>query len=144
MTEERPSIVIGAHRAITDRQLREILLGMEEEGVPYLVDRSAELNPLVLAHEASLRSRLGVGMGVSLDYVVITTEKLPPERPYIADELNHNAASDRALGANAARIVKRLPLTNLRFAAPVPAHRGGATAPTDNVIPADAGSSTTH
>lgn len=142
MTEERPSIVVGTHRAITDRQLREILLGMEEEGVPYLVQPSDELNPLVLAHEASLCSRLGVGMGVSLDYVVITTEKLPPDRPYIADELNHNAATDRSLGANAARMVKRLPLTNLRFVAAAPAHRGAAPA-TPYVTPAPAGNPTT-
>lgn len=128
MAEERPSIVVATHDSITERQLKEILLGMEEEGVPYLVQPSGELNPLALAHEASLCSRLGVGMGVSLDYVVITTEKLPEGRPYIARTLNHNAATDRALGASAARIVKRLPLTDLRAGAPSP-----------TVIPANAG-----
>lgn len=118
MAEEvRPSIVVATHHLITDWHLREILLGMEEEGVPYLVQTSDELNPLALAHEASLCSRLGVGMGVSLDFVVITTEKLPERRPYIVQILNLNAATDRALGANAARIVKRLPLTDLRASA---------------------------
>ena len=135
---ERPSIVIGTHEAITDRQLKEILLGIEEEGVTYRVDRCAELNPLALAHTASESSRLGVGMGISLDYVVITTEKLRQERPYIAHVLNHNAATDRTLGATAARIVKRLPLTDLR------AHASSApvippTSPT--AIPVHAGTS---
>lgn len=114
---ERPSIVVATHDSVTDRNLREILLGIEEEGVPFRLQRSTELNPLALAHSASLESRLGVGIGVSLDFVVITTEKLPEERPYIANILNHNAATDRTLGASAARIVKRLPLTDLRASA---------------------------
>ena len=114
---ERPSIVVATHDSITHRHLREILLGIEEEGVPFRVERSDELNPLALAHEASLESRLGGGIGVSLDFVVITTEKLPQGRPYIAHVLNHNAATDRTLGASAARIVKRLPLTDLRASA---------------------------
>ena len=108
---ERPSIVLHAHAAIEDAQLGELLLGMEEEGVPVLVERSDELNPLTLASEASTASRLGVGVGISLDYAVVTTEKLPPGRPYIARFLNESGALDRTLGANAARIVKRMPLS---------------------------------
>ncbi len=106
----RPSVKVHVNARITDEQIRDILLGAEEEGVPVEVTRSGELNPLVLAHEASEASVLGVGVGVSLDFVVITTEKLPESRPYIARFLNAGEASDRALGANAARIVKRLPL----------------------------------
>ena len=108
--ESRPTIMVQANTAITDAQLREVLLGIEEEGVPFELRRDPELNPLTLAHEASIASRLGVGVGVSLDYVVITTEKLPEQRPYITGLLNRTAQADRALGANAARIVKRLPL----------------------------------
>ena len=56
---ERPSIVVATHDSITHRHLREILLGIEEEGVPFRVERSDELNPLALAHEASLDSEPG-------------------------------------------------------------------------------------
>ena len=140
---ERPSIVVATNETVTDRQLKEILLGMEEEGVPCLVQRNDELNPLTLAHEASLSSRLGVGMGVSLDYVVITTEKLPESRPYIAHLLNHNAATDRTLGATAARIVKRLPLADLRASSSSPAAPSSriVTPSSPTVPPASAGTS---
>lgn len=106
----RPTVKVWVHDSVTDSALRHILLGAEEEGVPVEVERKDELNPLTLAHRASRESVLGVGMGVALDYVVITTEKLPENRPYIARYLNAGDSSDRTLGANAARIVKRLPL----------------------------------
>lgn len=108
--ERRPTVKIWVHTTITDADLESILLGAEEEGVPVEVERRDELNPLKLAHDASEASVLGVGVGVALDYVVITTEKLPEGRPYIVRHLNAGEASDRALGASAARIVKRLPL----------------------------------
>ena len=113
MKAERPTIRLRVNEAITDAQLAQILYGIEEEGVPSEVSRHSELNPLQLAHQASLESRLGIGIGVSLDYVVITTEKLPAPRPYIAVGLNHTHRNDRALGANAARLVKRMPLLPL-------------------------------
>lgn len=107
---ERPSIVIELNRDITPAQIEQILLGIEEEGIPHVITTSDEVNPLTLAHRASTRSRLGVGIGIALDYAVVTTEKLAPGRPYIARYRNQQDAWDRALGANAARIVKRVPL----------------------------------
>ena len=106
----RPTIMLATNIRITDDSLTPLLLGLEEQGVPVERFTSDELNPLALAHEASLRSVLGVGIGVSLDYVVVTTDKLPLGRPYLAGFFNRSAQADRALGGNAARIVKRLPL----------------------------------
>lgn len=113
MNPERPTISLRANGAITDEQIQQVLCGIEEEGIPVEVTRHVEMNPLVLAHDGSLESRLGIGVGVSLDYVVVTTEKLPLERPYLVTTLNHAPANDRAIGANAARIVKRMPLAPL-------------------------------
>jgi hypothetical protein len=122
---KQPAVEVYVHDRIGDLQLKEILLGIEEESIPYVVTRSGELNPLDLAHEAAITSRLGVGVGVSLDYVVITTEKLPVGEPYVVNWLNYNHEVDRALGATAARMVKRLPLTgpdgtSLIFNPPLP------------------------
>ncbi|MDO5094871.1 MAG: glycerol dehydratase reactivase beta/small subunit family protein [Propionibacteriaceae bacterium] len=110
---ELPAIGLAVNERIADAQLTQLLLGMEEEGVPCDVARSAELNPLVLAHEAAVASRLGIGLGVSLDYVVVTTEKLPEGRPYLAHFLGTTPENDRTIGSNAARLVKRLPLRGL-------------------------------
>ena len=109
MTDERPTINLAVHEGIGDEQLTQVLLGIEEEGVPSRVDRLSELNPLVLAHRAATSSRLGIGLGIALD-VVITTEKLPEQRPYLAHFLGRSEQADRIIGSNAARLVKRLPL----------------------------------
>ncbi|MFV0430409.1 MAG: glycerol dehydratase reactivase beta/small subunit family protein [Arachnia sp.] len=113
---ERPTIKLRVNHRIPAESIQFILLGMEEEGIPSEVARHDDLNPLDLAHEASLESRLGVGIGVSLDWVVITTDKLPAERPYLVGNLNASPDEDRVAGTNAARLVKRVPL---QVAAPV-------------------------
>lgn len=110
MGDERPTINLRAHASITDAQLHHLLLGIEEEGVPVSVTRHEELNPLVLAQGAATSSRLGIGLGIALDYAVITTDKLPEQRPYTAQWLGRDPHSDRIIGSNAARIVKRIPL----------------------------------
>lgn len=110
MTQTPPSIRVHAHVAIAAAQLSELLLGIEEEGVPVEIEHSDELNPLVLAHQAALASRLGVGIGVSLTYAVTTLEKLPAARPYAASWFNDQQQTDRIIGSNAARLVKRIPL----------------------------------
>lgn len=110
MTEPRPTLNVAAHDRVSDAALTQVLLGIEEEGVPYLVQRSTELNPLGLAHDAAVSSRLGVGVGISLDYAVVTTDKLCEDRPYLAYHLGVSPEADRIIGSNAARLVKRLPL----------------------------------
>lgn len=105
-----PSILCHVHADVAEGALTPVLLGIEEEGVPVEVHRFDELNPLSLAHEAAIASRLGIGIGISLDYLVITTEKLIEGRPYIAQTFGADPDHDRAAGGNAARIVKRIPL----------------------------------
>ena len=107
---ERPTIVLAVNQRVPETAIRDVLLGIEEEGVPLRLERSDELNPLVLAHAASQASILGVGIGVSLDYIVVTTDRLPEGRPYLANLLQQSPHADRTYGANAARLVKRLPL----------------------------------
>jgi hypothetical protein len=113
MSNDRPSIRLRINDRVDQASIAEVLHGIEEEGVPVELTRHAELNPLLLAHEASLESRLGIGIGISLEYVVITTEKLPAGRPYLAAVLNRSDSSDRKAGANAARLVKRMPLSDM-------------------------------
>ena len=113
MNADRPTIRLRLNDRVDETRIAEVLHGIEEEGVPVEVTRHDQLNPLLLAHEASLESRLGIGIGISLDHVVITTEKLPADRPYLAAVLNSSPSIDRRAGANAARLVKRMPLTDL-------------------------------
>lgn len=108
--QERPTIGIRAGSAVPADRIDLIGLGMEEEGVPSLVTRGESSDAAVLAHEAALASRLGVGVGVSTRQIVITTEKLDPARPYITLDVDTGWTRARDMGANAARLVKRMPL----------------------------------
>ncbi|WP_341728247.1 glycerol dehydratase reactivase beta/small subunit family protein [Brooklawnia sp.] len=110
---DRPAIGLLVNERIGDEQLASVLNGIEEEQVPVELERSDELNPLALAHTAAQLSRLGIGIGIALDFIVITTEKLPAGSPYLATTLNRSVALDRAAGADAARLVKRMPLIDL-------------------------------
>ncbi len=118
MNADRPTIRLRLNDRVDETRIAEVLHGIEEEGVPVEVTRHDQLNPLLLAHEASLESRLGIGIGISLDHVVITTEKLPAEYPYLAVVLNSSPTIDRRAGANAARLVKRMPLSDLNAECP--------------------------
>jgi hypothetical protein len=113
MNADRPTIRLMLNDRVDETRIAEVLHGIEEEGVPVEVTRHDQLNPLLLAHEASLESRLGIGIGISLDHLVITTEKLPADRPYLVAVLNQSPIIDRKAGANAARLVKRMPLSDL-------------------------------
>lgn len=107
---EPPTIHLYVHDDTDGEALAPLLLGVEEEGVPLELHRHTEANPLKLANRAAISSRLGLGIGVSFGYVVITTEKLPEGRPYIAQFFGRDRHDDRAAGSNAARMVKRIPL----------------------------------
>lgn len=107
---ERPMIPLYAHRAVTDESLTDLLLGIEEEDVPVDISRHEADSPEELAHGAAVSSRLGVGLGIAAGTVVTTTEKLPAEHPYIKQSLGRDPESDRLIGSNAARLVKRTPL----------------------------------
>lgn len=108
-----PTIQLFVNDAVEEFRTSELLLGIEEEGVPVEISRHAELDPLLLAHQAATASVLGIGIGISLGYVVVTSERLDAKRPYLARFLGTRYEEDRAIGANAARLVKRVPLVRL-------------------------------
>lgn len=89
-----------------------ILLGIEEEGIPFDVQEVHESNCLELAHKASLESRLGVGIGISKEGIVLQYEKLDKAAPLFKIKL-YQKDLFRSLGANAARLVKKMPFKPL-------------------------------
>ncbi|KAA9159774.1 hypothetical protein FPZ12_019275 [Amycolatopsis acidicola] len=87
--------------------LREILAGLEEEGVPAEVSSYPGGDAVVLAFAAALASPLDVGIGVGdTGTVCVHHAKLPQDEP----ALTGPAGEARRLGHNAARLVTRIPL----------------------------------
>jgi hypothetical protein len=95
---------------------RALSAGFEEEGVPLTVEvrgaagvspeRWAHAEPSeILAHEAAMRSLLGVGIGGDADRLAVILAGAPRQR-----YLQAPATAARRLGQDAARIAARRPL----------------------------------
>ncbi|NDL63197.1 glycerol dehydratase reactivase beta/small subunit family protein [Acerihabitans arboris] len=92
---------------------RQLLLGMEEEGIPFhLYDAGDDdASPATLAHQAANASPLAVGVAVGARDLVVHDPHLPVDRPLfvLRDYARLPAQEIRRLGCNAARLVKGLP-----------------------------------
>ncbi|BBZ26938.1 pduH protein [Mycolicibacterium madagascariense] len=94
---------------------RAVLAGIEEEGVPAVVERPRR--PVAapeLAVAAAGRSSLSVGVGIDADGgVCVQHDKLPAPLPELVSTGPADAAVARVLGHDAARIVVGIPLLGL-------------------------------
>ncbi|GAA0978998.1 glycerol dehydratase reactivase beta/small subunit family protein [Nocardioides aquaticus] len=109
---EPPTVVVllapgGAHDA---HALRQVLAGLEEEGVPAAVETAAAHDCVALAERAAERSSLEVGVGIAADGVCLTHRALHG-RPPLEHLLDPVVASRaRCLGHDAARLVTGIAL----------------------------------
>lgn len=111
---ERPTIKVFVHPEFSKKDaLNELCFGIEEEGVPY--DLSCELayDAKNLAWEAGQKSRLEVGLGIDPGSIVLTYGKLDKNAPLFEISSRSPEPLLRAIGANAARLVKKLPFKPL-------------------------------
>lgn len=83
--------------------------GMEEEGVPWLVEFGADESGVTTAYEAAVESPLKIGVSVSDSRIVVHHKQLPADNP-VFDVSAVTAEDARALGSNAARLAKGTPL----------------------------------
>lgn len=113
MEPVKPTIHIMAASGASMEWLRELQYGMEEEGVPYETDTKSDCGAVALAWEAANASRLGVGVGLDAQSVVLHYAKLHPENPLFRLSIRGDRGLARRLGSNAARLVKKLPLKSL-------------------------------
>ncbi|MHA3023458.1 glycerol dehydratase reactivase beta/small subunit family protein [Mycobacterium sp. BMJ-28] len=95
-----------------DRIVNEVLAGIEEEGVPALLEqRRGDDDAHVLARAAALGSSLGVGVGIDAQgRVSVQHEKLAGATTGLFSGPAAAAGTARTLGHNAARIVVGVPL----------------------------------
>lgn len=95
--------------AVYPEIIQEILLGIEEEGLPYSCEEKSMTTSLELAYKAAEASHLGVGIGIAADGIVLHTNKLKEDKPLFNIKLTDNEEVLRNMGGNAARLVKRMP-----------------------------------
>ncbi len=107
---DTPSVYVFHCNDIDIEKFKEVLWGIEEEGIPYKVESTTMEISNELSHKAALKSKLGVGIGVSKDKISLTTNKLDKNKPLISIELNQDYTRLRNLGSNGARLVKGIEL----------------------------------
>lgn len=112
--KDRPSILIALlpedGSALPER-LQPMLLGIEEEQIPYqLVSSSDSTGATVVerAYDAAVASRLSVGVAYDQQQIVVHYKNLAPEAPLFTEPIT-TATETRIIGANAARLVKGVP-----------------------------------
>ncbi|MCI3029299.1 glycerol dehydratase reactivase beta/small subunit family protein [Desemzia sp. C1] len=104
----RPTIVINIHNTIDEKRLKDVLFGIEEEGIPYLIKKNDNSNAISSAYEASKESRLSVGIGCNQSEVVVHYKNLEMKKYLfkVSDYQSKPKELMRTLGSNAARLVK--------------------------------------
>ena len=109
----KPSVLIYCEDAAAgngQRRLREVQAGLEEEGIPFALKKSADSDPVRLAHQGAQESALGVGIGIGGPWgICIHYSRLPENAPLFL--LTDEAGPEmwRCFGYNAARLVKGTP-----------------------------------
>lgn len=96
------------------KDFQEIFYGIEEEEIPYsLKEIKNEKDASILSFLALESSRLGVGIGIGADNKVIINyenNKKNKDLFILNKEVKMNIMKYRILGANSARLVKKIPL----------------------------------
>ncbi|MBG0763320.1 MAG: glycerol dehydratase reactivase beta/small subunit family protein [Tissierellales bacterium] len=108
---EKPRIYIFINNEIKDN-IKEMFLGIEEEGIPFEVKKFTDYNSKKLASMASDTSLLGVGIGIDKKNIILHHEKLEPDKYVFSISLNSKFEMLREMGECAARIVKKVPFKN--------------------------------
>jgi hypothetical protein len=115
MKNNKPTIKIYYDSRIGDITFfHELLLGIEEEGIPYEIKGMDGESSMVYSFKAAEESRLDVGLGIGHDgYVTLHHVKLKRDRPLFRINANIQHTSLRLLGSNAARLVKGVPFKDM-------------------------------
>lgn len=111
MIVKRPSILIYVNNADQD-YLHEICAGIEEEGILFEIIEREPIDLDQLAYDAAEDSMLGAGIGISKKHAALQMRHVPKGKNVY--QLNTPSFSQcRALGANSARAIKKLPFKEI-------------------------------
>lgn len=106
----QPAIHVALIGAADPALERFVGFGAEEEGVPTRLVRSEAADLAAAAYAAARSSAFGIGLAIGHGRIALHEGHMPPDRPVLAEGLGAAPATvARRYGANAARLVVRLP-----------------------------------
>ena len=92
---------------------REVLLGIEEEGIPFLLQHHPAGDVVDSAWQAARSSPLLVGIACDRHTLVVHHKNLPASAPLFTLMHHQDSQAQRNTGNNAARLVKGIPFRDL-------------------------------
>lgn len=107
--DEVPTILVSATADTTEQQWQQVLLGIEEEGIPWRWQQEENNDIVQRAWQAASRSLLLVGLACTADEIVVHYRNLPASQPLFRLARPRQDEQWRCLGNNAARLVKGVP-----------------------------------
>lgn len=106
---KKPSIYIFCNKNKKNKELiNQIGYGIEEEGIPFKVSLKDENSVNKLAYNAAQESKLGIGIGINNNRVLLQMKKLKEKNP-IFDIKIAGQLQSKIMGINAARLEKKIP-----------------------------------
>lgn len=87
----------------------DVLLGIEEEGIPFVIQETDSTDIVHNAWLAACQSPLLVGIGCSRETLVVHYKNLPISAPIFTLKYQQDNHARRSIGNNAARLVKGIP-----------------------------------
>ena len=103
-----PAIVIFTTAGCAD-VWSDVLLGIEEEGIPFVIRETHSTDIIHNAWLAACQSPLLVGIGCDQEKLVVHYKNLPTSAPLFTLMYQQNSHDRRSIGNNAARLVKGIP-----------------------------------
>lgn len=91
----------------------EVLLGIEEEGIPFLLQHHPAGDVVDSAWQAARSSPLLVGIACDRHSLVVHYKNLPASAPLFTLMHHQDSQAQRNIGNNAARLVKGIPFRDL-------------------------------
>lgn len=111
----KPTIKICYSKRVEKSDIDILLNGIEEEGIPFELIEKIDGDVIDLSYEACITSSLGVGIGVSVDKIALHFEKLEKASPLFVINIDSKKDNIRSIGANAARLVKKMPFKKIQI-----------------------------
>ncbi len=93
--------------------MNHIVFGLEEEGIPFELSPQDEISNVKLSYNASLASKVEVGIGVGSDLISLHYRKLDINKPLFTIRYDDEIENLRKIGINAARLVKGIPFKEI-------------------------------
>ena len=87
----------------------EVLLGIEEEGIPFHIQQIPSGEVIDSAWQAARQSPLLVGIACDREKLIVHYKNLPTSAPLFTLMYQQDNHARRSIGTNAARLVKGIP-----------------------------------